>query len=794
MFRHYLKVALRICFRNKGFSLINVAGLAIGMACCVLILLWVLDEVSFDKFHENADDVYLVAAWTRLGSQTDLTSNTPPALAAALAEEYPEIVAATRFNTYSSMAVKYDDKAFVERVHAVDPSFLDIFTFPLAKGDASRALDEPHSLLMTGEMAAKYFGDEDPLGKVIEVDGQYQFTVTGVLEDLPENSSLRFDLLIPFRALADLWNSPEYPYQWTNWNLYTYIQLVGGASYKDVQAKIHNRINESDPEAQATLFLAPYADLYLHGFGPVSGRFPVVVLLAIMALLVLLIACLNFMNTATARSAARAKEIGLRKAAGAQRRDIMAQFYGESFLLSFISLMFALALVELLLPLFNNLVGKNLSLEITGHSEMYLALAGVVLVTGLVAGSYPALYMASFRPAKIFSGIISAGPSKSTFRKSFVVWQFAVSTILVVATMVVHKQLNYVQHRDPGFNKENLVYVGLKGEIKDRHETVKQELLAHPDILSVSAVSRVPTGVYDNGSKWEWEGRPEARDPLVTYYGADVDFLETFGTEMVHGEFFPKDRPDETSVTSGNVVINERFAEIIGADNPVGMQLRNYGYSYTVIGVIKNFNFKPTYWHIGPMMIYQKTFAETNPDRYNFLFARLRPGITRPALDHIQGVCERFNSGFPAVTRFLDDDYGHLYAGERRFGNIIKYSAIVMIFVTCLGLFGLSAYTAEQRTKEIGVRKVLGATVSGIVRLLYRQILTPVLIANVIAWALSYLLLTGWLMTRFAYRTSIGWQPLILASCLTLGMALISISYQAIKASRANPVESLRHE
>jgi len=794
MLKHYLKVSLRISFRNKGFSLINVASLAIGMACCVLILLWVMDEVSYDRFHENGDDVYLVAAWTRLGSQTHLTSNSPPALAAALVEEYPEVVAATRFNTYSGLVIRHGDKTFIERAHAVDPTFLDMFTFPLISGDASQALTEPHSILMTKEMVAKYFGDDDPIGKVVDVDGRFQFTVTGILDDIPENSSLRFDFLIPFNALADLWNSPEYPYQWTNWNLYTYVQLLGGVSCKDVEAKIYNRINESDPEAKATIFLAPFSDLYLHGFGPVSGRFPVVLLLAVTALFVLIIACLNFMNTATARSANRAREIGLRKASGAQRRDIMAQFYGEAFLLSFISLVVALALVEVLLPMFNHLVGKHLSFEFAGNLHMYLALAGVMLITGLVAGSYPALYMASFRPAKVFSGIVSSGPRKSTFRKSFVVWQFAVSTVLVVATIVVQKQLNYLQHRDLGFDQENLVYVALKGELKDRHETVKQQLLGHPDVLSVSAVSRVPTGVYDNGSKWEWDGRDEARDPLVTYYGADVDFLETFGAEMVLGEYFSKDRSEVSSVSSGNVVINERFAEIIGADNPIGMQLRNYGYSYTITGVMKNFNFKPTYWHVGPLMIYQKSFAESNPNRYNYLFARLRPGATGPVLSHIQSVCEKFDPNFPVVMRFLEDDYGYMYGGERRLGSIIQYSAFVMIFVTCLGLFGLSAYTAERRTKEIGVRKVLGASMPGVIGLLYRQILTPVLIANVIAWAFSYLLLTGWLMSRFAYRTSIGWQPLVLASCFTLGVALLSISYQAFRASRANPVDSLRHE
>jgi ABC-type antimicrobial peptide transport system permease subunit len=794
MIWHYLKVSLRNSIKHRGLSLINVVGLTIGITCCVLIMLWVGHERSFDQFHANGDDLHLVAAWTYYGSQRDLTSNTPPALAAALVEDYPEIVAATRFNAIGSLSLRYEDKAFIERCHAADASFLEMFTYPLIKGDAGSALSEPHSILMTEKGATKYFGEEDPLGQVIEVDGKYQFTVTGILAELPDNTSMRFEFLIPFPTLAEIWNSPGYPYGWTNWNLFTYVQLQPGASVEDVEKKIAGRITQGNPEDKSEIFLAPYNDLYMHGFGPVAGRFAVVVLISLLALFILLIACLNFMNIATARSVSRAREVGLRKVVGAQKRDLVAQFYGESFLLSFVSLVLALVLMELLLPLFNNIVGKQLSFEIIGNPKMVFALIGVATVTALIAGSYPSLYMSSFRPARIFTGMIASGPKRAYFIKGFVVFQFAVSIVLLVATFVIQKQLNYVQNRDLGFERTDLVYVQLKGGLKDHYETMKQEWLKHPDVLHVSVTSKVPTGVYDNGSGWEWDGRPAGTDPLVTYFGADSDFPETFQVGMVAGSYFSIDAPGRTSATSGEVLVNKRFAEIIGVENPVGMRLSNYGYNYTIIGVIENFSFKPSYWRVGPLLVYQSGFSESNPNRYNYMFARLAPGDPEPGLEHISGICKTFNEGFPTSIRFLEDDYGRMYDGEKRFSVIIRYAAVLMIFVACLGLFGLAAFTAEQRTREIGVRKVLGASSTGIVRLLCWQILVPVLIANVAAWATSYLFLSSWLTVRFAYRATIGWQPLILASVITLSVALISVGYNALRAALTNPADSLRHE
>ena len=794
MLKHYLKVSFRSIVRHRGFSLINIVGLAIGMACCVLILLWIQNEVSVDQFHENGDDVYMVAAWARYGSRVDLTSNTPPGLPPVLVSEYPDIIRSTRFNRASGLITRYGERSFVEQFTAVDPDFLEMFSFPLVRGNVDAALEDPHSIVMTEREAEKYFGNDDPLGKVIDVDGIHQFTVTGILKDIPDNSSLKFSMLIPFVALADLWNDPGYPTTWSNWSNYSYVQLREGVSSSDVVQQIVHRVDQDYPEAKTTLFLARYSEMYLYGWGPVSGRIRFVVILGLIGLVILMVACLNFMNITTARSSTRAREIGLRKVAGAGRRDIVYQFYGEAFLLTLLSMIVASVLAELFLPVFNGLINENLSFEVLRNPMPVIGLGGVALLTGLISGSYPALYMAAFRPVKIFRGLISSGPKKSRFRSGFVVWQFAVSVILVMATLVIDKQVKFAQNRDLGYERENIVYFQLKKELKTHRLDIKRELLQHGDILHVAAVSHLPSGIWTNGSGWHWEGRSEAENPLVTYLTADTDFLETFGASMARGRYFSKDRPDVSSVQSGEVVINERFARIMGLEEPIGVRLSDDSRDFTVIGVVKDFHFKSLHHRMGPLMVFQKTFSNRSPDRYNYLVAKLRPGSETSAVEHIRTVCDKYSPGFPLTVGYLEDDLDVLYGGERQFGKVITYAAGLMIFIAGLGLFGLAAFTVERRTKEIGIRKVLGASLFSILRMLGRQMLIPVLIANGIAWVISYFLMSGYLISSFAYRTAIGWQPLVWSAVLTLGVALVSISFQAVRAARTDPIESLRYE
>jgi len=794
MLKNYLKVAVRIIFRHKGYSLINIFGLAAGMACCILILLLVQDELQFDKFHKNGEDLCLVGMRGSFGDQITTGATTAPAVGPALAEEYPEIIRSTRFNMTSILALRYEDKIFRERGHAADPDFLEMFTFPLVSGNPQTALTEPHSIVLTEELAEKYFADENPLGQTMVIDGQYAYKVTGIIKAAPNNSSIQFDFLIPFTDLEELRHDPGFPTHWYNWSVTTYIQLQPGASYKEVSAKIEDRLRRANPDNNPSLFLQPCTKLRLHGLSNFGGTFGMVIMFSILALFVLAIACINFMNLATARSANRAREIGMRKVAGASKRNIIFQFYGESFFMVLLSLAIALVLVELLLPVFNDLLSKQLTFNLIENPVFGLGLLCVVLITGLVAGFYPAIFMSLFQPAKIIKGGLGADSRNSRFRRTLVVMQFTLSVVLIIITTIIYRQVNFMQQADIGFQKEHLVYFSIKEGIRDHYTTVKQRLLQDPGVLQVSMTSRNPIGVYHNGSNWEWEGRDPAVNPLVTYYFTDVDFLETFGIKMAAGSFYAKESAGESSASSGEIVINETLARIIGADNPIGMRLSKGDVEYRIIGVLEDFHFKPLYQDIGPLIVFQKT-NKGNPEgtQFNFVFARIRPDDPAATVAHIKDVYQEFSPDYPLELRFFDEVYDRLYQGVQRIGQIIEFSAGLAILISCLGLFGLAAFTAEQRTREIGVRKVLGATVPGIVRLLAKDFLLCVAIANAIGWPAGYLLMTGW-MQDFAVRASIGWTPFAIAAGISLAVALLSVSYQAIKAATANPVTALRYE
>jgi len=794
MLRNYLKVALRIIFRHKGYSLINIFGLAAGMTCCILILLLVQDELQFDKFHKNGADLCVVGMHGRFGDNISTGSTTAPAVGPALAEEYPEIIRSARFNRTSIIALKHENKIFRERGHAADPDFLEMFTFPLVSGNPQTALTEPHSIVLTEELAEKYFADENPMGQTMVFDGQYAYKVTGIIKAAPTNSTIQFNFLIPFTDLEELWHDPGFPTHWYNWSVRTYVQLQPGASYKEVSAKIEDRLRRANPDNNPSLFLQQYTKLRLHGLSSFGGTIGMVIMFSILALFVLGIACINFMNLATARSAKRAREIGMRKVAGASKRNIIFQFYGESFFMVLISLAIALVLVELLLPVFNDLLSKQLTFNLIENPLFGLGLLGVVLVTGLVAGFYPAIFMSLFQPAKIIKGGLGADSRNSRFRKVLVVMQFTLSIVLIIITTIIYKQVNFMQHADIGFQKEHLVYFSIKEGIKDHYIAVKQQLLQDPGVLQVSMTSRNPIGVYENGSNWDWAERDPEVNPLITYYFTDVDFLETFGMDMVAGSYYAKETAGESSASSSEVVINETLARIIGVEDPTGMRLSQGGVEYRIIGVLEDFHFKPLYRSIEPMIIFQKT-SKSRPEntRFNFVFARIRPDDPTATIAHIENVYQEFSPEYPLELRFFDETYDQLYQGVQRVGLIIQFSAGLAILISCLGLFGLAAFTAEQRTREIGVRKVLGASVPGIVRLLAKDFLLCVAIANAIGWPVGYLLMTGW-MQDFAVRAGIGWTPFAIAAGISLVVALFSVSYQAIKAASANPVTALRYE
>jgi putative ABC transport system permease protein len=793
MFKNYLKIALRNILGRKGYSFINISGLAVGIAVCIFILLWVQDEMSYNRFHKDINHLYLAATLHDHGTEKGISGGAPPAVGPALKKEYPEILNATRYTPpWAEFLVRCGDKSFTEGIGFADPEFYEMFSFPFIQGNPQSPYESTYSLVMTEKMATKYFGHEPAVGKILTLDNQWEFKVTGVLKDIPKNSSLQFDLLAPMEFMREKYKRPNILDTWYNCSFYNFALLADKVDLKQFNKKISNRIKAEDASSIITPFLTSFKDLYLYGAGGRGGNIQEVRIFVIIAVLILLIACINFMNLTTARYATRAKEVGMRKVVGARRKDLISQFFGESILLSFIALIFAVILVELLLPVFNSLSNKTLNLDLSMAHPILWWILGITLLTGLVSGSYPALLLSSFRPIRVLRGMLAAGSKGSSFRHVLVVSQFSISIGLIIATFVVFNQLNFIKNKDLGLNKDQIVYLPIKGELENNYHLVKHDLLNHPNITNVTLTSNIPTGIYQNGDSWEWEGRDPNSNPLVTYLSVDSDFLETYQMKVSAGQFFHNKLPEKTE----KVVINEEFARLMGKESPVGKLLRKKDSDtgeilrFTIMGVVKDFHYKPLDSEIGPIILFYEKSWWTK-----FRYFSLRIGsrdISRTLAD-IQGIVKKYNPAFPVEYRFLDEDYGLLYRYYERQGKIFNYFAFVAIFVSCLGLFGLASFVAERKTKEIGIRRALGASVLGIVGLLSKKFLRLVIIANVIAWPLAYYLMSKWLQD-FAYRTDLGIWTFFLAGFIAMVIALFSISYQSFRAAAATPVKALRYE
>jgi ABC-type antimicrobial peptide transport system permease subunit len=793
MFKNYLKIALRNLLGHKVYSLINISGLAVGIAVCIFILLWVRDELSFNRFHKNIDNLYLAATLHDHGTKQGIGTGAPPALGPALKNDYPEVLNAARYRpSWTEALVRFGDKSFTENIGFADPEFYEMFTFPFIQGSPESPYESTYSLVITEKIAKKYFGDEPAVGKILTLDNRWEFKVTGVLKNIPRNSNLRFNFLAPMEFLRERYDRPNILDTWYNCSFYNFALLADNANLQQFNKKISNRIKKEDPTSIITPFLTSFKDYYLYGIAGRGGNIRQVRIFVIIAVLILLIACINFMNLTTARYATRAKEVGMRKVVGAQRKDLVSQFFGESMFSSFIALLFAVILVELLLPVFNSLSGKTLSLDISLGSPILWWILGITLFTGLVSGSYPALLLSSFKPIRVLRGMLGSGGKGSTFRQVLVVSQFSISIGLLIATFVVFNQLNFIKNKDLGLNKDQIVYVPIKGELENNYQLVKHELLNLPNISHVTLTSNIPTGIYQNGDGWEWEGRDPNFNPLVTYLGVDDDFLETYRMKLSAGQFFHDKLPEKTE----KVVINEEFARLMGQESPVGKLIRIKDSDtgeilrFTIMGIVKDFHYTPLNREIGPIILFYKKSWWT---KFRYFSLKIDTREISRTLAGVQGIVKKYNPAFPFEYRFLDEDYGLLYRSYEQMGKIFNYFAILAIFVSCLGLFGLASFVAERKTKEIGIRRALGASVLGIVGLLSRKFVRLVIIANVIAWPLAYFFMNKWLQD-FAYRTGLGVGTFILSGFIALAIALFSVSYQSFRAATAAPINALRYE
>jgi putative ABC transport system permease protein len=791
MFKNYLKIALRVIKRHKGYSFINITGLATGIACCLLILIWIRHELSYDRFHEKGEQIFKVTIEShRSDGRIEPFSDTQFPLAPALKERYSDIKNSTRIFKAKAL-IRHGSQAFNEDGFCfTDPSLIEMFTFPLVSGNPETALSKANSIVITEDMAQKYFGNKDPIGKIMSVNVKRDFIVTGVMKNMPANSHIQFDFLVPIGILENLgrerlrqeWDASGLN-SWGATYVHTYVLLQESSSYLDVEQKISGFLKEVKSGTRWMLRMQPLFQIYLF---PINGSNTVVkylIIFAIIAFFILMIACINFMNLTTAYSSKRAKEIGMRKVVGAQKGDIIKQFFGESLMLSLVSSGVAVLLAFLFLPAFNTLSGKPLSFTDSFDLSLLLELLGITVLTGCLSAIYPALFLSSFRTIGIIKGSLSSGFKKPLFRRTLVVSQFSLSIIFIIGTVVVYSQLEYMRRKDLGYNKENLIYLPLQGEIQNRCQLLKNEMVQSPNVMNVTASNVLPSFLDTGAGGLDWEGKDPKLDAVYNYASVDFDFIETFRIEMAQGRNFSREDISDAS----NFILNETAIKEMGLNDPVGKRFNMWGIEGKIIGVVKDFNFRPLHTGIEPLILTPKAMP------YTYIIIRILSENYASAIKYLEGVWTRINPEYPFDYHFLDEDFDRLYWDEQRLAKIFGYFTCLAIFIACLSLYGLVALIAEQKTKEIGIRKVLGASIIGITAMLSKEFAKWVLLANVIAWPVAYFVMHMWLQ-NFAYRTSLRLWTFILSAGLALIIAMLTISYQSIKTATANPIDSLRYE
>ncbi len=799
MFRNYLKISIRNITKHRIHSAINILGLTVGLACCLFILVWVQDELSYDRFNKNLDNLYRVILEYPRGSQTTFVSYAAPAAAEWLKNNIPEIVESARFRIVANrpqILVKYGEKQyFEERFGFGDAELFDLFTFPFLVGDPKTALSNPNSIVLSEDMANKYFGQEDPIGKVLNVENQFDFIVTGIMKNIPNNSHLLFDSLVPFENIESF--MPEYGKFLDRHNLHffrTYLLVHEGASIPELKEKVSNYMaiqfkREDRPDYKWRHHLQPVKDIHLRTRGIKDlmkrGDIRYIYIFSFTGILVLLIACINFMNLSTARSCKRAKEVGMRKVIGAHRLNLIGQFFGEAVFSSLLALIMALIIVLASLPAFNSLTGKQIALGFSNNKLTFVGFLLIALVTGLLSGSYPAVYLSSIKPVKVLKGAVGLEKGKGFLRKTMVVTQFVIAIGLIVCTLIIYNQYNYMRNINLGFDKEHIVYIKLKGNLKEKYQAVKNDLLQDSHIVNVAASSKILTNAMDRSGDFYWEGKEEQEENLsFSFSSVGYDFIETFKMQMVQGRSFSKDIPKKPYE---EIIINEAAARFMNVESPVGLGTSVEGDKGTIIGVVKNYNFQSLHNEIRPLVLI------IEPEAFQFMNIRIHPDNIRDSIRHIEKVCRTFEPGVPFEYHFLDEAFEILYKSEEQMRRLFNCLAVFAVFIACLGLFGLSLFIAESRFREIGIRKVLGASVPSLIELVSKEFVVLVILANIIAWPVAYYAMNRWLQ-NFAFRTSLSAGTFLLSGLLAFTISLITVSYQSIKAATANPVDSLRYE
>ncbi len=790
MFKNYFKIALRNFMKYKAYSIINVVGLATAISVFSVIFIFIKNELSYDQHHQHGDQVYkVIEIQIGKGFGTNHVSWTMGPLAAALKADFPEVEYATRLSDGNQHYCQIGDKEFLEyHICHADPDLLAMFTIPLIMGDSKTALNEPNSVIIRQEIAKKYFGNGNPLGQTITVNNQL-FKITGVLEDEHHRSHMKYNMLLSYSTL-----NPEDLSLWFSNRLATYIMLRDGTTSRDVEKKLPEflmkyRQIENDWEENLQMYLQPLKKIHLysqhilfacHNFN--RGNINNVIIFSAIALLIILIACINFTNLSTARASQRTKEIGIRKVCGSNRRQLISQFWGESILLSLGAFLLVVVLIECWMPVLNSLLNESLTL----HTGDYFSIFMVTLVVGMFAGWYPALYMSQFQPTDVLKKFSKSGSNISNLRKFLVIAQFTISIFLITSTIVVFNQRQYIQNKDLGYNKENILCINLAGEEgRSKLELLKNELNKHNNIVSVAATSR-PGGGGLGQSTFSLAEKPD-QSVLMEIGSIDVDYIPTMGMTITAGRNFSEEFVSDNDLA---IIINESAVEKFGVDDVIGKRFKDEtwgGKIPIIVGIVKNFHFYTLHEEIRPFVF------GMNPDYYRSLIVNVKPYDIQATINYMKDVWNKLVPSRPFQYWFLDESLENQYRVEENMNRLFLYFSAFAIFISCLGLLGLSAFAASQRTKEIGIRKVLGAPVMGLISMLYQEFTKWIVLANLFAWPIAYFVMSNWLQ-NFAYRIDMSWWMFALAGGLALVIALLTVSWQALRAATANPVKALRYE
>jgi ABC-type antimicrobial peptide transport system permease subunit len=787
MIKNFFKIAFRNIKRHKVSTFINVTGLAIGLAASLLILLWVQNELSFDQFNKNCKNIYRVEEDQFYSGERYHVTVTPHPSGPVWKQKIPEIKEQTRINRLHRLLFRQGDKVFFESaIIAADSGIFRMFTMPFIVGDPDKALASPHSIVLTERLAKKYFGDENPLGKSITLENKTPYTVTGVMKNTPNSSSFTFDGIISYHLLGEIGISV-----YDNWgsnSILTFVLLENGADIASVNKKLTDVVLEVYPQTTTKFMLFPLVDIHLKSqFGYTETKGPVIAvyLFSLIALFVLLIACINFINLSTARASIRAKEIGVRKVSGAERRSIITQFMFESFLQVFISLIIAVLLIFLLLKTFSNISGKQFYIADIFRLKFIVTLITTGFLAGLISGIYPAFYLSSFKPATVLKGETVSGGNRR-FRQFLVVLQFSLSIIITIVSVFMYMQLKHLQNKELGYNKENVLTIPMTQNMKDKYYSLKKELLNESVVEGVSASTSSPVLIGSNsGGAW-WEGKDPEKSVLIGTNAIDFDYVKTMKIQLASGRDFSVDYPgDMARDTLGNFLVNEEVARIMGSGDPVGKPFRFMGLKGTIVGVLKNFYFREADKPVGPV-----AFALTGTEPLNFIIIRLRGDIP-DGLKVVEKTWNRIIPEYPLDYTFIDQDYDNLFKPQIRLSGLLKYFTILTVIIACLGLYGLSAYSAERRTNEVGIRKVMGAGSGTIIYSMSREFIILVLISILIAVPAGWFMVNK-LLEDFSYRIELNYIVFAAISAGAVTIAFLTVSFQAYRAAGINPANALK--